>query len=56
MDETLYNTDQTVYNNIKSKLISADFDKHLAEYTEKLSVNEEKMALLNVAVVPEYRY
>ena len=56
MDESLYNTDQTVYNNIKSKKITADFDKRLAEYTDKLSVNDEQMALLNVAVVPEYTY
>ena len=56
MDENLYNSDKTVYNNIKSKLISADFDKRLAEYADKVSVNEEKMALLNVAIVPEYTY
>lgn len=56
MDADLYNTDKTVYSNIKSKLITADFDVHLSEYTDKLKINEEKLALLNVAVVPEYAY
>lgn len=56
MDESLYNTNSSVYSTIKEKLITADFDTRLAEYADAVAVNEEEMAKVNVRIVPEYAY
>ncbi len=56
MDETLYNTNSSVYASIQSQLISADFDTRLGEYLDKVQVNEEEMAKVNIRIVPEYAY
>ncbi len=56
MDDSLYNTNSSVYSSIKNQLITADFDKRLAEYTDAVWVNEEETAKLNVRIVPEYAY
>lgn len=56
MNETLYNSNESVYNTIMSNLISADFDVRLEELFDEVSVNDEQMDLLNINIVPEYRY
>lgn len=54
MKAELYNTNETVYNNIMSTLIAKDFDARLAEYKAGINVNEEKMALINPRIVPAF--
>ncbi len=54
MDESLYNTDSTVYLTIKNLLIADDFQARLDEYVDNIQVDEQIMAQLNINVVPEY--
>ena len=56
INEELYNSDSTVYLTIRSQLVAADFEQRLAEYADRIHINEEQMSLLNVSVVPAYVY
>lgn len=56
MDGALYNADRAVYTTILSKLSSEAFETLIASYADRIRVNEEKLAELNVGVVPAYAY
>lgn len=54
MDASLYNSDANVYGLIREQLTAADFEARVAENTDLVTRVEDKLALLNVAVVPEF--
>ena len=57
MDETLYNSDASIYNKIYARLTSVKFDKVMEENLKIISVNKEgidNISSVNVQNIPEF--
>ncbi len=56
MNSQLYNSDENVYATIKQTLCANDFDERIAQNLDIVTLVEEQLSKLNVAVVPEFSY
>ncbi len=54
MDATLYDHDETVYANIRNRIMADDLQNKMKAYEALVTVKEEALEKLDVSVIPEF--